>query len=455
MIDAFERWLLRNIDQEGRAKASSLASLASRALLGTITLTCSVVFIGVAFRNIVAPVVLNTWLTAMGTVIAAPIVLSVAFAIHGPATEKALRPYLIWARVTTFCLSALIASMVWLFLPHASLPLQLVMLMLLVTFVAMVLGADSAPISMVLQLCVIGSAIGFVLVYRLPYATPLATVLAAVALSLVGLHRLTYNAMQAVIAARAETERTNLALEAALAELARQRDAKARFFSAASHDLRQPVQAAALYFEHTLSIAEPDLKGRAVAGVRQAFVSVDSILETMLEHLQFESTAPEARLEAVALNSVFLDVIAQLSPLARAAGMDCVVVASEQWVMADVRLLHRVLSNLVGNAIRHSGAKRLLLGARRSREAISIWIIDNGCGIRAQDAPHLFDDYFRGGGENAAPGGFGIGLSSSRRMMQLMHGQITLDHRWKQGAAFQLRFPAADAMREKDRCKAA
>lgn len=455
MIDSFENWLLRNFDENGRAYAAQLAGRASRAFLGMFTLAGTITFIGVTFRSLVAPQVLTLWLCATTIVIAQPIFATAAFAIHGPRTERAIHPYLIWSRIATFSLSALIAASVWILLPHASLPLQYVMLILYVTYVAMILGADVSAAVMTEQVAVMASTIAFVLVYRLPYAVPLAIVLSAVTISLGGFHRLSYRATQAAIDARAESERANAALEVALADIARQRDAKTRFIAAASHDLRQPVQAAALYFEHALSGPDPHLRARAIEGARRAFASVDALLETMLEHLRFEAGAAKPRIEPVAVNAIFADVLGQQTPVANAANMKLILMPCRLTVSADVTMLSRVLGNVVGNAIRHSSARRVLVGARPAGEILSIWVIDDGCGVSAADVPRLFEEYMQGSGPATAPGGFGIGLASSRRMMQLMSGDIALDPRWKAGAAFCLRLPLARSAREVPLWKAA
>ncbi len=455
MIDAFERWMLRNFEMRGRAYAAQLASRASRTIIGLCTLAGTTIFIGVTFQGIVAPVVLTLWLAAMAVVIATPIVMMIVFAIQAPGTENAIRPYIVASEITTACLSALIAASIWILLPNAGLPIQFMMLVLYIAFVAMVLGADGSPAVMVQQLIVMVSAIAFVLAYRLPFAVPLSFVLGGVVISLVGLNRLTYRATQAAIAARAETERVNQALESALADLAAQRDAKTQFIAAASHDLRQPIQAAALYFERALSDAEPQLRDRAIAGARRAFASVDALLDTMLDHLRLEAGAATARLEPVALNTILSDVVDRHTPAAGGAAIRLTKIPSAKWVMADPAMLHRVLDNIVGNAIRHSGAQRLLLGARQTGDTIRLWVIDDGRGINPADMPRLFEDYVQGSASEGAPGGFGIGLSSSQRMMALMQGEIALNPRWRGGAAFSLQLPAADAPHREQLWKAA
>lgn len=455
MIDAFERWMLRNFDVRGRAYAAQLASRASRTIIGLCTLAGTTIFIGVTFQGIVAPVVLTLWLTAMAVVIATPIVMMIVFAIQAPGTENAIRPYIVASQVTTTCLSALIAASIWILLPNAGLPIQFMMLVLYIAFVAMVLGADGSPAVMVQQLIVMLSAIAFVLAYRLPFAVPLSIVLGGVVISLVGLNRLTYRATQAAIAARAETERVNQALESALADLAAQRDAKTQFIAAASHDLRQPIQAAALFFERALSDAEPRLRDRAIAGARRAFASVDALLDTMLDHLRLEAGAATARIEPVALHETLTDAIERHAPTASGANVRLTAISTSKWVMADPAMLNRVLDNIVGNAIRHSTAQRIVLGARQTGNIVSVWVIDDGRGINPADVPRLFDDYVQGSAREGAPGGFGIGLSSSQRMMALMQGEIALDPRWRRGAAFSLGLPVADTPHREQLWKAA
>jgi signal transduction histidine kinase len=109
--------------------------------------------------------------------------------------------------------------------------------------------------------------------------------------------------------------------------------------------------------------------------------------------------------------------------------------------------LERALGNLVHNAILHSGGKRILIGARRrGRDAVRLWVIDDGVGVQRGDTRHIFDDYYRGlNSRAAARSGFGLGLSSVRRIAGIMGGEAGLDPRWARGAAFYLQFPGHEA----------
>ena len=75
-------------------------------------------------------------------------------------------------------------------------------------------------------------------------------------------------------------------------------------------------------------------------------------------------------------------------------------------------------------------------------------MIDNGHGVTAGDRPHIFDDYFQSSStRDQVRGGFGLGLSSVKRIAQLLGGDAGLDSRWRGGAAFFVTVPEAGQKR--------
>lgn len=251
------------------------------------------------------------------------------------------------------------------------------------------------------------------------------------------------NATSEAVAARLESDATARSLEHALAEVAEERDAKTRFIAAASHDLGQPLQAASLFFDQTLRAPDTDQRDRAADGVRKAFASADQLLSHMLNHLRLEADAVDPHFAHIAVGPTMARIAAQFGPAASAARIDIRLVRTRARLRLDKVLFERALGNLVNNAIEHSGATRIVIGARRQGALIRIWVIDDGCGIARIDADRIFDDYYRGSDSRAvSKSGFGLGLSSVRRIAALMDGAAGLDSRWLSGAAFFLEFPA-------------
>lgn len=251
------------------------------------------------------------------------------------------------------------------------------------------------------------------------------------------------------VAARLAAEQARTELERALDAVAEERDSKTRFIAAASHDLSQPLQAASLFFDQTLRAPNPAQRDRAADGVRKAFASADQLISHMLNHLRLEADAVDPHLTRVQLGPAMARIAAQFGPAASAAELVIRVVPTRARIRLDRVLFERALGNLVSNAIAHSGASRIVIGARRHGGHIRVWVIDDGCGIARVDAGRVFDDYYRGSDSRAAvKSGFGLGLSSVRRIAKLMDGNAELDARWLNGAAFFLEFPHPQRAKE-------
>ncbi len=246
--------------------------------------------------------------------------------------------------------------------------------------------------------------------------------------------------VRAAVAARLASDEAARTLDRMLAETAAQRDAKTRFIAAASHDLGQPLAAAALFFDQSQRTTDDLARAKAVEGVRRAFASAEQLLSHMLGHLRLEADAVEPHRSQVAVRALLARIAAQYAPVAEAAGMAIRVGGAAGSLLLDPSLIERAIGNLVDNAIRHSHGRRILLGARRSGDRVRLWVIDDGTGVGLVDARHIFDDYYQGEQGGGIRSGFGLGLSSVRRLAVLMGGHADREARWQRGAAFYLEF---------------
>jgi signal transduction histidine kinase len=245
------------------------------------------------------------------------------------------------------------------------------------------------------------------------------------------------------VEARLAAEDAKAKLESALVTVASERDAKTRFIATASHDLGQPLQAASLFFDQVLRAPDTVSRTRAADGVRKAFASADQLLSHMLNHLRLEADAVAPHFTNVLVGPIIARLATQYGPAAREVGVNIKLVATSTRLRIDRVLFERALGNLIHNAIVHSGASQILIGMRKSGQAhVHIWVIDNGVGIAQIDASRVFDDYYQGSDSRAvAKSGFGLGLSSVRRLAILMDGAAGLETRWLSGSAFYLEFP--------------
>jgi signal transduction histidine kinase len=279
----------------------------------------------------------------------------------------------------------------------------------------------------------------YLVVYPIRMSAPLVLFLLCYAFVIVVLQRFIQHTVDDAHAARQAAER-------ALVQVAAERDAKTRFLASASHDLGQPLQAARLSFDQAMRSPEGDLRRRAVRRVTWAFDATEQLLRRMLDHLRLESGAVEANVRPVAVGPLIARIAEMHEPAARLAGVEVVAMPTRLAAAADPELLERVLGNLVVNSLRHAKAGRVVIGARRRADRVRLWVIDDGVGIAPADTAGLFQDYVQGSNHgDEIRGGFGLGLASAKRMMELMGGRIALEGNWLNGSAFWVELPVVDA----------
>lgn len=420
--------------------ARSLWLRARPSIVGMLVMASVLLYVQHSFSTLVVPHVLNSWLVGMWACVM--LFSGSVIALLVPRLRAGLPPvfFVRAGQVVALGLCFGIVVSVWILMPPADGPLRMLMVLLCMWFIAMVIILNPDTMSIYGALAVVASMASFVVIYDMEYRWALAGFLIGEGAALVAIRRLIWRA----------ANRFEAAHQIATAE----RDAKTRFIASASHDLQQPVQAAWMFAENALQATNDISRARATAGMRTSFASVQALLETMLDHLRLEAGAIVVRSESVALNELVHEVVGENLGAAEAAALQCRIAHSSLEVRADRALLKRALANLVVNAIRHSDASKLVIGARLSGPDVTLWVIDNGRGIAVDEQARLFDDYTRGTEQDGTKqSGFGIGLASVRRIAVLLDGSAFIDPRWKKGAAFAVRLPRSDETVA--RCKAA
>ncbi len=108
------------------------------------------------------------------------------------------------------------------------------------------------------------------------------------------------------------------------------------------------------------------------------------------------------------------------------------------FVHADIRLIERVLQNLIENALRYTPKGGLVdISLRREEGGVRVAIHDSGCGIPADELPHIFERFHRvpqDGAEEKA--GSGLGLAISKRILELHESMIEASSRLDEGTTF-------------------
>ena len=240
--------------------------------------------------------------------------------------------------------------------------------------------------------------------------------------------------------------------EQALAGLRASEHAQAerlRFFSAANHDLRQPVMAIGLQAEvlrqQLQGGAEAPTVQRTVASLARAQQALEGLTNQLLEIGRIEAAVDP-------LHPVAVPLAPLLHELARHAGEGRVRVRcpADAMAWADAVSLRRMLANLVDNAVKFTPRGRVLLAVRaRRRNGERAWRVevrDSGIGIAADAQERVFGDFEQiGNAERNLQRGHGLGLAIVRRLAAQLGIEVSLRSAPGRGSVFGFELPAAPA----------
>lgn len=219
---------------------------------------------------------------------------------------------------------------------------------------------------------------------------------------------------------------------------------KTRFLAAASHDLRQPMQALGLWVSALrMQVREPalvEMSGKIEASVNALSDMLNALLD--ISKLDAGSVRPEPREVSLAL--LFDRLALQFDAQARAKGIALVVRPTALTVRSDPVLLNRILHNLTANAIKYTGSGRILLCARRRGGDVRIEVRDSGPGIAPERQALVFEEFYQvDNPERDRDKGLGLGLAIVQRLVRLLGHGCELRSASGRGSTFAITLPAA------------
>ncbi len=223
--------------------------------------------------------------------------------------------------------------------------------------------------------------------------------------------------------------------------------AKSKFLAAASHDLRQPIQAAGL-FVAALRRRAPDGEVRnLVEQIGLCLASTQELLDALLDISRLDAQVLKVEPGALALGDLFERLDAEFTSRAAEKGLELRCVGSSHFVASDPVLLYRILQNFTANAVRYTPSGRVLIGARRRGQLVRIEVADSGIGIAPDQVPLIFQEFTQlGNPERDRSKGLGLGLAIVDRLSRLLGVTVGVRSQPGQGATFWVEVPLAEAL---------
>jgi signal transduction histidine kinase len=253
-----------------------------------------------------------------------------------------------------------------------------------------------------------------------------------------------------VEARTAELRDANVRLAAANLELLELDKLRSAVMSNVSHELRTPLTG-------ILGSAQ-NLRDGLAGGLtreQQEYVQMiesDSgrlirVVNELLEWGRLQSGHIGLQRAPVALYPLLDEVFMLVRPAAQRKSVQLEMTGGDasMRVEADADKLKQILINLVDNAVKFSAPdSHVRVRAEQAPSALRVFVEDQGPGVGPEDAPHLFERFFRGRAAGDTPGS-GLGLAIARNLARLHGGDITLKSVPGQGSTFTLNLPAGAA----------
>ncbi|MGB5163853.1 MAG: ATP-binding protein [Woeseiaceae bacterium] len=236
---------------------------------------------------------------------------------------------------------------------------------------------------------------------------------------------------QKIIAAQQETERANKANNA--------------FLAAASHDLRQPVQALSLLNGALRRTVKDERALEMIEAQDQSLTAMTNLLNSLLDISRLDAGRVTPEIERFPVQRLIDRLSAEFGRQARQKGLEFVSADCDCIVSSDANLLAEIIQNLVSNAIRYTDHGTVRLVCDRDGDDCVIKVIDTGIGIEAEQLDAIFQEFHQCRVQGGSKEGFGLGLAIVRRLADLLGHDVRVESEPGKGSVFSVRLPVVEA----------
>lgn len=217
---------------------------------------------------------------------------------------------------------------------------------------------------------------------------------------------------------------------------------KDKYLAAASHDLLQPLNAARLLIATLRERQLPAAEHVLVERTHQALEGAEDLLTDLLDISRLDQAAVRPDVAPYRLDELLAPLVSEFQTVAGAAGLELRVRFVDAAVATDLRLLTRILRNLLSNACRYTDRGGILLAARRRGGRVSLEVWDTGRGIAADCLESIFLEFNQlDVGRAADRKGVGLGLAIVERIAHILGYRVQVRSRPGRGSVFSIEVP--------------
>ena len=235
-------------------------------------------------------------------------------------------------------------------------------------------------------------------------------------------------------------------LEAKRQELEHTLQMREQFISTVSHELRTPMNAILGFNALLLSQVKGKSEARKVLDhTRQSADHLMTVINDILDYSQLQSGELVIHPETFELRQTILHAFDLFAPRVSSMSVAYRVEISEGlpvWVHTDRHRLMQVLVNLLGNALKFTHEGSVVLRVQHDGDGVLFAVQDTGIGIAKDRQDQIFNRFSQAHGDiQILYGGNGLGLAISRKLVQLLGGEMGLESTQGKGSRFWFRLP--------------
>jgi PAS domain S-box-containing protein len=211
-----------------------------------------------------------------------------------------------------------------------------------------------------------------------------------------------------------------------------------------SHDLRNPLTIIQGQAQLAKRYAErPDLVRESADKIDTSARRMVGMIQDLSDSTKIESGQLGLARKPVSLNHFVSEMLYRLEGALDAHRIKLDIPGELPLVSVDPARLERILTNIIGNALKYSPAEAdVMVTAERVEGAIQVSISDHGAGIASGDVAHIFERFYRANRTRHSDG-LGLGLYIAKTMVEAHGGRIWVDSQPNKGSTFHFTLPLA------------